>query len=83
MNAIDVWAQITTERMAKRPWLETLLRVGAGGLRRPLLMPMSAGRLPPKMPTWIAITNATSMPQNTKSTVFIRGMAAWRRAVSA
>ena len=26
MNAIDVWAQITTERMAKRPWLETLLR---------------------------------------------------------
>ena len=26
MTAIDVWAQITTERMAKRPWLETLLR---------------------------------------------------------
>ena len=23
---IDVWAQITTERMAKRPWLEPLLR---------------------------------------------------------
>jgi predicted TIM-barrel fold metal-dependent hydrolase len=26
MKAIDVWAQITTERMAKRPWMETLLR---------------------------------------------------------
>jgi uncharacterized protein len=23
---VDVWAQITTERMAKRPWLETLMR---------------------------------------------------------
>ena len=31
MNAIDVWAQITTERMAKRPWLETLLRWTARG----------------------------------------------------
>lgn len=26
MRAIDVWAQITTERMAQRPWLEPLLR---------------------------------------------------------
>ena len=26
MGAIDVWAQITTERMAQRPWLQTLLR---------------------------------------------------------
>ena len=26
MGAIDVWAQMTTERMAKAPWLETLLR---------------------------------------------------------
>jgi predicted TIM-barrel fold metal-dependent hydrolase len=26
MGAIDVWAQITTERMAARPWLQTLLR---------------------------------------------------------
>lgn len=26
MGAIDVWAQITTERMARRPWMETLLR---------------------------------------------------------
>lgn len=26
MGAIDVWAQITTERMAQAPWLETLLR---------------------------------------------------------
>lgn len=26
MTIIDVWAQITTERMAKRPWMETLLR---------------------------------------------------------
>ena len=26
MGTIDVWAQITTERMAKRAWLETLLR---------------------------------------------------------
>lgn len=26
MNAIDVWAQITTERMARAPWLETLRR---------------------------------------------------------
>ena len=26
MQAIDVWAQITTERMAKAPWLEPLLR---------------------------------------------------------
>jgi predicted TIM-barrel fold metal-dependent hydrolase len=26
MNIVDVWAQITTERMAKRPWLETLMR---------------------------------------------------------
>jgi uncharacterized protein len=26
MGAIDVWAQITTERMAQRPWLKTLLR---------------------------------------------------------
>src|SRR4051812_38992036 len=26
MTVIDVWAQITTERMASRPWLETLLR---------------------------------------------------------
>jgi len=26
MGAIDVWAQITTERMAKRPWLAPLLR---------------------------------------------------------
>lgn len=25
-GAIDVWAQITTERMAARPWLATLLR---------------------------------------------------------
>jgi predicted TIM-barrel fold metal-dependent hydrolase len=32
MGTIDVWAQITTERMAKRPWLETLLRwTGRGG----------------------------------------------------
>ena len=26
MAAIDVWAQITTERMLKRPWMQTLLR---------------------------------------------------------
>jgi hypothetical protein len=26
MKTIDVWAQITTERMARQPWLETLLR---------------------------------------------------------
>lgn len=26
MNIIDVWAQITTERMASRPWMETLNR---------------------------------------------------------
>lgn len=26
MGAVDVWAQITTERMAKQPWLEPLLR---------------------------------------------------------
>lgn len=26
MGAIDVWSQMTTERMAKAPWLETLLR---------------------------------------------------------
>ncbi len=26
MKTIDVWAQITTERMARRPWLEPLLR---------------------------------------------------------
>ena len=26
MGAIDVWAQLTTERMATQPWLETLLR---------------------------------------------------------
>jgi len=26
LGAIDVWAQITTERMAKRPWLQTLMR---------------------------------------------------------
>jgi len=26
MNTIDVWAQITTERMAREPWLKTLLR---------------------------------------------------------
>ena len=23
MSIVDVWAQITTERMAKRPWLKT------------------------------------------------------------
>src|SRR3954462_11098965 len=36
MTAIDVWAQITTERMSKRPWLETLLRwtgLAAGNLQ--------------------------------------------------
>lgn len=26
MGAVDVWAQITTARMAARPWMETLLR---------------------------------------------------------
>jgi uncharacterized protein len=26
MGAVDVWAQVTTERMAKRPWLAPLLR---------------------------------------------------------
>ena len=26
MKVVDVWAQSTTERMAKRPWLETLMR---------------------------------------------------------
>jgi len=26
MGAIDVWAQITTDRMARRPWMQTLLR---------------------------------------------------------
>ncbi len=26
MGAVDVWAQITTERMARAPWMETLLR---------------------------------------------------------
>jgi predicted TIM-barrel fold metal-dependent hydrolase len=26
MGAIDVWAQITTERMLKLPWMQTLLR---------------------------------------------------------
>jgi predicted TIM-barrel fold metal-dependent hydrolase len=26
MRTVDVWAQITNERMAKRPWLETLMR---------------------------------------------------------
>lgn len=26
MRAIDVWAQITTDRMARQPWMETLLR---------------------------------------------------------
>lgn len=32
MGAIDVWAQVTTERMAQAPWLEPLLRwTGQGG----------------------------------------------------
>lgn len=26
MNTIDVWAQITTDRMIRRPWMQTLLR---------------------------------------------------------
>ena len=26
MSIVDTWAQIATERMAKRPWLQTLLR---------------------------------------------------------
>lgn len=26
MGTIDVWAQITNDRMAQRPWMETLLR---------------------------------------------------------
>ena len=26
MGAIDVWSQLTTERMARQPWLELLLR---------------------------------------------------------
>ena len=26
MGAIDVWAQMTTERMAAQPWLATLIR---------------------------------------------------------
>jgi len=26
MDVIDVWAQITTERMLRRPWMQTLLR---------------------------------------------------------
>lgn len=26
MHTIDVWAQITTDRMARQPWMETLLR---------------------------------------------------------
>ncbi len=26
MGTIDVWAQITTERMVRRPWMEPLLR---------------------------------------------------------
>ncbi len=26
MGAIDVWAQITTDRMARKPWMQTLLR---------------------------------------------------------
>ena len=30
MMIVDVWAQITTERMAKRPWLEPLMRWTAG-----------------------------------------------------
>lgn len=34
MAAIDVWAQITTERMAAAPWLEPLLRwTGQNGVR--------------------------------------------------
>lgn len=35
MGAIDVWAQVVTERMAKRPWMQTLLRwtgQGADGI---------------------------------------------------
>jgi len=37
VGAIDVWAQITTDRMAQRPWMETLVRwTGrAGGLVLP------------------------------------------------
>ena len=37
MGAIDVWAQITTDRMARQPWMETLLRWTdrAGGISVP------------------------------------------------
>jgi hypothetical protein len=44
MRTVDVWAQITTERMASRPWLETLMRWtgrsgGMFGTNWPMLSP--------------------------------------------
>jgi uncharacterized protein len=36
MRTVDVWAQITTERMASRPWLETLMRWTGRSGERPL-----------------------------------------------
>lgn len=41
MSAIDVWAQITTERMAAAPWLATLLR-WTGQTDKPLVPSVAA-----------------------------------------
>src|SRR3974390_1239158 len=39
-RAIDVWAQVMTERMARQPWLETLLRWT--GMKDELVVPTPA-----------------------------------------
>lgn len=45
MGIVDTWAQITTERMAKRPWLQTLLRWT--GREGDLILPTVATTLQP------------------------------------
>lgn len=63
MGAIDVWAQITTERMARRPWMQTLLRWTGREGDAPLHTPHSTLRAMDDASVDIALLSAWHAPE--------------------
>lgn len=63
MGAIDVWAQITTPRMADQPWMKTLLRWTGQENDRPLPTPASTVAAMDVAGIDISLISAWSSPQ--------------------
>lgn len=63
MGVVDVWTQITTERMARRPWMQTLLRWTGREGDPPLHTPESTLRAMDEADVDIALLSAWHAPE--------------------